>query len=153
MLISLRILTLTERCATPTCNSLLVAFLSSSRVAMEVWRRRPVYNAVLRSRLRSPPCVLPHSFRGSTLQMVLRLIPGLRTVPIVSMHFPNSRLEIRCSLGFHLRSATLVGATENVNPEKGAALSAGGFSNYFARPSWRKSILSLFSCLARSFRS
>ncbi|KAJ6455960.1 subtilisin-like protein [Mycena vitilis] len=31
---------------------------------------------------------------------------------------------------------TLVGATENV-PEKGAELSAGGFSNYFAQPSYQ----------------
>ena len=30
----------------------------------------------------------------------------------------------------------MVGATESV-PETGAALSAGGFSNYFAQPSWR----------------
>lgn len=34
-------------------------------------------------------------------------------------------------------SATLVGATENVNPEKGAELSAGGFSNFFAQPSFQ----------------
>lgn len=40
-----------------------------------------------------------------------------------------------------LFSATLVGATQNVNPEIGALLSAGGFSNYFARPSWRQSFL------------
>ncbi|EIN06455.1 subtilisin-like protein [Punctularia strigosozonata HHB-11173 SS5] len=33
--------------------------------------------------------------------------------------------------------ATLVGATENVNPERGAELSAGGFSNYFAQPSYQ----------------
>lgn len=31
---------------------------------------------------------------------------------------------------------TLVGATESV-PEKGAELSAGGFSNYFGTASWR----------------
>ncbi|KAJ3857079.1 subtilisin-like protein [Lentinula lateritia] len=33
--------------------------------------------------------------------------------------------------------ATLVGATANI-PEKGAALSAGGFSNYFTPPSWQQ---------------
>jgi len=37
---------------------------------------------------------------------------------------------------------TLVGATENV-PEKGAELSAGGFSNYFATASWRTSFIYL----------
>ncbi|KAI0031217.1 subtilisin-like protein [Vararia minispora EC-137] len=33
--------------------------------------------------------------------------------------------------------ATLVGATVNVNPEKGAALSAGGFSNFFPQQTWQ----------------
>lgn len=79
--------------------------------------------------------------------MVLRLITAIRTVPIVSIHLPNSQLTTHgLRFGAHdhrdvnceLCSATLVGATENVNPEKGAALSAGGFSNYFARPSWRE---------------
>ncbi|KIM88350.1 hypothetical protein PILCRDRAFT_814248 [Piloderma croceum F 1598] len=36
---------------------------------------------------------------------------------------------------------TLVGATEDV-PEKGAELSAGGFSNYFATASWQSSAVS-----------
>jgi len=39
---------------------------------------------------------------------------------------------------------TLVGATENVNPEKGAALSAGGFSNYFAQPSYQSSAVATY---------
>lgn len=34
-------------------------------------------------------------------------------------------------------SVTLVGATQNY-PETAAGLSAGGFSNYFAQPSWRE---------------
>ncbi|EIN06456.1 family S53 protease [Punctularia strigosozonata HHB-11173 SS5] len=40
--------------------------------------------------------------------------------------------------------ATLVGATENVNPERGAELSAGGFSNYFSQPSWQASAVSSY---------
>ncbi|EJD49916.1 subtilisin-like protein [Auricularia subglabra TFB-10046 SS5] len=32
---------------------------------------------------------------------------------------------------------TMVGATENVNPERGAELSAGGFSNIFSQPSFQ----------------
>ncbi|KZV99716.1 hypothetical protein EXIGLDRAFT_745985 [Exidia glandulosa HHB12029] len=34
---------------------------------------------------------------------------------------------------------TMVGATQNVNPERGADLSAGGFSNIFAAPSYQTS--------------
>jgi tripeptidyl-peptidase-1 len=32
---------------------------------------------------------------------------------------------------------TAVGGTTGVNPEKAASLSGGGFSNYFARPSYQ----------------
>ncbi|KAJ4490304.1 subtilisin-like protein [Lentinula aciculospora] len=39
--------------------------------------------------------------------------------------------------------ATLVGATENI-PEKGADLSAGGFSNYFDQPSWQQSAVATY---------
>ncbi|KAF8322236.1 subtilisin-like protein [Clavulina sp. PMI_390] len=38
---------------------------------------------------------------------------------------------------------TLVGATQN-QPEKGASLSAGGFSNYFAQTSWQASAVSKY---------
>ncbi|KZV66822.1 subtilisin-like protein [Peniophora sp. CONT] len=39
---------------------------------------------------------------------------------------------------------TLVGATQNVNPEKGAALSAGGFSNYFGQTTWQASAVKAY---------
>ncbi|KAJ3796567.1 subtilisin-like protein [Lentinula aff. detonsa] len=39
--------------------------------------------------------------------------------------------------------ATLVGATANI-PEKGADLSAGGFSNYFDQPSWQQKAVATY---------
>ncbi|KAI0059034.1 subtilisin-like protein [Artomyces pyxidatus] len=39
---------------------------------------------------------------------------------------------------------TSVGGTTGVNPEKAASLSSGGFSNYFARPSYQDSAVSSF---------
>ncbi|KAI0064450.1 subtilisin-like protein [Artomyces pyxidatus] len=39
---------------------------------------------------------------------------------------------------------TAVGGTTGVNPEKAASLSSGGFSNYFARPSYQSTVVPSF---------
>ena len=39
---------------------------------------------------------------------------------------------------------TAVGGTTGVNPEVAASLSSGGFSNYFARPSYQSTAVSNF---------